>query len=95
MKSKRGIEERENFRFLTTAEINQSRIILLQQAQLETFPSEFNLMLSSEPISSNSKLIGLNPIFDKGFIKVGGRIRHTNIPKKKTNIKLYCSKTTL
>ena len=40
IKWKRGIEEKENFRFLTTAEINQSRIILLQQAQLELFPNE-------------------------------------------------------
>ena len=32
IKWKRGIEERENFRFLTTAEINQSRVILLRKA---------------------------------------------------------------
>ena len=40
IKWKRGIEERENFRFLTTAEINQSRIILSRHAQLESFPNE-------------------------------------------------------
>ena len=39
-------------------------------------------MSSSKPIPSTSKLIGLNPIFDKGVIKVGERIRHKNIPKK-------------
>ena len=44
IKWKRGIEERENFRFLTTAEINQSRAILLRQAQLESFPNEYDLM---------------------------------------------------
>ena len=82
IKWKRGIEERENFRFLTTAEINQSRIILLRQAQLESFSNEYNLMSSSKPIPSNSKLIGLNPIFDEGLIKVGGRIRHANILKE-------------
>ena len=82
MKWKRGIEERKNFRFLTTAEINQNRIILLRQAQLESFPSEYNLISSSKPIPSNSKLIGINPIFDEGLIKVGGRIRHANIPKE-------------
>ena len=82
IKWKRDIEERENFRFLTTAEINQSRVILLRKAQLESFPNEYNLMSSSKPISSTSKLIGLNPIFDEGLIKVGGRIRHANIPKE-------------
>ena len=82
MKWKRSIEERESFRFLTTAEINQSRIILLRQAQLELFPNEHNLMSSSKPIPSCSKLIGLNPIFDEGLVKVGGRIRHANIPKE-------------
>ena len=44
IKWKRDIEERENFRFLTTAEINQSRAILLRQAQLESFPNEYDLM---------------------------------------------------
>ena len=39
-------------------------------------------MSSSKLIPSNSKLIGQNPIFDKGLIKVGGRIRHTNILKE-------------
>ena len=82
IKWKRGIEERENVRFLTTAEINQNRIILLRQAQLESFPNECNLMASSKPIPSNSKLIGLNPVFDEGLIKVGGRMRHGNTPKK-------------
>ena len=75
-------KERENFRFLTTAEINHSRIILLRQALLESFPNEYNLMPSSKPIPSNSKLVGLNPVFGEGLIKVGGRIRHANIPKE-------------
>ena len=44
MKWKRGIEERENLRFLATAEINQSRITFLRQAQLESFPNEYNLI---------------------------------------------------
>ena len=39
-------------------------------------------MSFSKPIPSTSKLIGLNPIFDEGLIKVGGRIRHANIPKE-------------
>ena len=39
-------------------------------------------MSSSKSIPSNSKLIGLNPIFDEGLIKVGERIRHANIPKE-------------
>ena len=86
LKWKRGIEERENFRFLTTAEINQSRVILLRQAQLESFPNEYNLMSSLKPIQSTSKLIGLNPIFDEGLIKVAGRIRHANIPKESKHL---------
>ena len=44
IKWKRRIEARKNFRFLTTAEINQSRAILLRQAQLESFPNEYDLM---------------------------------------------------
>ena len=82
MKWKRSIEKRENFRFLTTAEINQSKTILLLQAQLESFPNECNLMSSLKPIPPNSKRFGLNPIFDEDLMKVEGRIRHANIPKE-------------
>ena len=57
-------------------------IILLQQGQLESFPNEYNLMSSSKPIPSNSTLIGLNPTFDEGLIRVGRRIRHGNISKE-------------
>ena len=82
IKWKRGIEEGENFRFLTIAVINQSRIILLRQALLESFSNEYNLMSFSKPIPSHLKLFGLNPIFDEGLIKVGERIRHENILKE-------------
>ena len=37
-------------------------------------------MSSSKSIPSNSKLIDLNPVFDKGLVKVGGGIRPVNIP---------------
>ena len=57
-------------------------MILLRQTQLESFLNEYNWMSSSKPIPSTSKLIGLNPIFDEDLIKVGGRIRHANIPKE-------------
>ena len=83
MKWKRGIEERENFRFLTTAELNQSMIILLQ-AQLDLFPNEDNfLMSSSKRVPSNSKIIDLNPFFNEGLIEVGGRIRQANLSKER------------
>ena len=74
-KWKRGIKERENFKFLTTTEINQSSIILLREAQLESFPNEYHLMSYTKPIPSNSEVISLSAIFDEGPIKVGGRIR--------------------
>ena len=70
------------FQFLTTAEINQSRIILLRQAHLESFSNKYNLMSSSKSVLSTSKLIGLISIFDEGLIKVRGMIRHVNTPKE-------------
>lgn len=64
---KKRTEGRSNFKLLITAEINQSRIMHLREAQLEWF-DESNLMPSSKPIRSNSELIGLNPIFYEGLI---------------------------
>ena len=40
-------------------------------------------MSSLKPFPSTSKLVGLNLFFDEGLIKVGGRIRHVNIPKER------------
>ena len=74
--------EREIFKFLTTTEINQSRIILLRQALFQSFLNEYKLMSFSKPVPSNSKLKCLNPVFDEGLVKVEGRIRHPNIPNE-------------
>ena len=81
VKWKRGSPERENFHFLTVNELNHSRNILFQLSQRESFTNEYQTLASGQTISSKSKLISLYPFFDNELIKVGGRIKHANIPE--------------
>ena len=82
VKWKRGSSERENFKFITTPELNSSKNILIKLAQLESFPDEYNTLLTTTKVSTKSKIISLNPIMNNNLIKVEGRIRHANIPEQ-------------
>ena len=50
---------------------------LLQRAQTDSFPEEFNALKSNKLIPKSSKLLPLSPEYDPdlGLIKVGGRLR--------------------
>lgn len=56
--------------------INAERHIL-QRAQSESFPEEFNALKDDKLISKSSKLLPLSPEYDSdlGLIRVGGRLR--------------------
>ena len=48
--------------------------------QRENFASELKYLQGSNVVPNQSKLLQLNPILDKSLIKVGGRLKHVNIP---------------
>ena len=59
---------------------NKSEIYLLQRAQQDTYPDEFNKLLHNKDIDRASKIIALNPTFnDKQLLCVGGRVKITDI----------------
>ena len=50
--------------------------------QQESFPQEFKALSSGTSVQNSSKITSLHPIFHNVLIKVGGRIRHANIPEE-------------
>ena len=49
--------------------------------QKETFTSEYQCLKSNSPLKIRSKLLQLSPILVNNLIKVGGRLRHSNLPQ--------------
>ena len=54
-----------------------AEIVILKRAQQESFPAEFTALQTGKPLSSNSSLLSLSPVFDINveLIRVGGRLR--------------------
>ena len=80
LKCKRRSLERVNFNFFTPSEIATSKLLLCEIVQKESHPSEYHAFSNGKPVQQSSKIISLNPIF-KYLIKVGGRIRHVDVPE--------------
>ena len=81
-KEKKGSTHKRKLYFLTATELASSRTLLLQVMQQESFPQELKALSSGISVHCSSKIASLHPIFHNGLIKVGGRIRHANIPEE-------------
>ena len=64
LKWKRKQSDSENFSYLSLKELKESEIYLLQRAQEDTYPDEFNKLLHNKYIDKDSKIIVLNPTFN-------------------------------
>ena len=80
LKWERKQSDRENFSYLSLIELNESELYLLQRAQQDTYPDEFNKLLHDKDIDKAGKTIALNPTFNnKKLICVGGRVKVSDI----------------
>lgn len=61
----------------TAADRINTEVIILKRAQQENFPAEFATLKAGKPLSHNSSLSSLSPVYDKDveLIKVRGRLR--------------------
>ena len=62
--------------------LQKSRTAIFELVQRENFASELKYPQVSNVVSNQSKLLQLNPILDKSLIKVGGLLKHVNIPNQ-------------
>lgn len=66
--------------YLTAGEINNALITLSKTAQRHNFQKEIHSLQISSQVNSSSKLLSLNPFLDEnGLLRVGGRLRNSNI----------------
>nr|XP_023014014.1 uncharacterized protein LOC111503828 [Leptinotarsa decemlineata] len=71
---------REN---LSLKDISEAHTLIIKLIQCSTFSKEINCLKRNESISTNSRLIPLNPYLDDvGLLRVGGRLQLSELPEK-------------
>jgi hypothetical protein len=66
--------------FLTASELKYALMFWVKETQAESFSAELEALQKSKPLSAKSKILSLNPVLHDGLLKVGGRLRHANVP---------------
>lgn len=67
---------------------------LIRYAQLEMFPTEYNLLQNNKPLPRKNKLVSLTPFFDEenAVIRVGGRLDNSPYSFNIRHPIILCSK---
>ena len=62
-------------------ELKQSEFCLIRHSQKLYYPQEFSLLSRGLPLPNKSKLLKLNPVYDKlnASLRVGGRLKYANL----------------
>lgn len=67
---------------ITTQELEDALKTCVKLVQREEFADEIDSLVANKPVRNNSLLLCLNPYLDsKNLIRVGGRLRHANLPE--------------
>ncbi|KAB0804506.1 hypothetical protein PPYR_01476 [Photinus pyralis] len=64
---------------LLLLEINEAEATLVKMVQEESFGDEIRLLKQSKNLNSNSPILSLNPFLDGDILRVGGRLRHSDL----------------
>ena len=67
---------------LTASLLQENHSTIFELVQRENFASEMKYLQVSNVVLNQSKLLQLNSILGKSLIKVGGRLKHANIPNQ-------------
>lgn len=69
--------------YLTAEEMKDALFQCVLQCQQEEFSEDIWHLRNGRPLKNSSKLRSLNPFLDdNGILRVGGRLRHANIPEE-------------
>lgn len=69
-----------NFENLTPRELDNSLNILIKTIQVHVYPREYEELQKQGSVSKRSVLLPLNPFIKNNLIRVGGRLRYSNLP---------------
>lgn len=74
------VERKHLPKYLTLRELRKAKSAIIKQVQSTSFTSEMDTINKHGEVPTNSKLLNLKPFIDnKGFLRVGGRLRNANI----------------
>lgn len=65
---------------LKVSDIEQVLNKTIESVQKECFPHEYSSLKNKNNISNKSKILSLNPFIHNGLLRVGGRLKNSNIP---------------
>ncbi|XP_058798035.1 uncharacterized protein LOC131668142 [Phymastichus coffea] len=69
-------------KYLTLADIDNARTVIVRVAQAHTFSTEIELLRSHKTLPKRHYLCKLQPFLDKdGILRVGGRLSNANLPR--------------
>ena len=78
---KRQNKDKENCcKKLSIDDLNKAEFEIYREAQLESFVTEFDNLLTNQPITNKSKILSLILILVENLIRVGGRVQKSDIP---------------
>ncbi|KFM70593.1 hypothetical protein X975_21762, partial [Stegodyphus mimosarum] len=64
---------------LLATELNQARIYWIQTVQKESFPSEYEALLTGKSLPKKSRIKKFNPFFKNNVILLGGRLQFSDL----------------
>ncbi|KYN07165.1 hypothetical protein ALC62_01874, partial [Cyphomyrmex costatus] len=65
--------------FVSHEETTAALQLMCRIVQQHSFPEEYKALSSNKSLNTSSGILTLNPFLDDGLIKVGGRLKHSNI----------------
>ena len=88
---KRQNKGKENcYKKLSVENLNKAEFEIYREAQLESFATEFDNLVTNQPITNKSKILSLTPILSENLIRVGGRVQKSDIPYYRKHQIILC-----
>lgn len=67
---------------LTVDELKEAELEIMRHCQRRTYGEEINALQNGEPVKRTSHIYKLNPVFQDGILRVGGRLSRTAMPEE-------------
>ncbi|XP_014670064.1 PREDICTED: uncharacterized protein LOC106811056 [Priapulus caudatus] len=75
--------------YISVSEMREAEVLILQSVQRAHFPREMNSLerktVKRGYVHKSSVIRKLDPVMDNGLLKVGGRLKHSNLPDSAKN----------
>ena len=73
-------KQNHRFSYLLPKDVELGIKTMCKVAQVDSFLDEYCLLKTTQTVSSKSKILSLKPELHESIIRVGGRIRHAELP---------------